>query len=122
MEKPHCGHSCTGRASASRLSTGAGWSASMSVSIVTTPDTVKPGPRPRIGVHLSLGLDPASSLARARNNGAECVQIFASSPGAWKPPVLDPPKVESFLHGRARTGISPAYIHAIYLINLASAD
>jgi deoxyribonuclease-4 len=49
-------------------------------------------------------------------------QIFASSPGAWKAPVLGELKVAEVTRGLARNGIEPLVIHAIYLINLASED
>lgn len=77
---------------------------------------------PRIGVHLSLGPRPRLSLESAAAQGAACVQIFASSPGAWKPPVLRELKVAEVVRGRQALGLEPLVIHAIYLINLASAD
>jgi deoxyribonuclease IV len=79
-------------------------------------------PELNVGVHLSLGSRPRDSLAEIRAHGATCAQIFASSPGAWKPPALDPARIEGFVLGCAELGIEPTFIHAVYLINLASAD
>jgi len=110
-----------GRVSARAAEYSRGWI--IEVSIVTVAPTVKRHPEEmRLGVHLSLGNAPEKALAEARLHGATSVQIFASSPGAWKPPVLRELKVDSFLRGRHEHGISPAFIHAIYLINLASED
>lgn len=48
------------------------------------------------------------------------MQIFASSPGAWKPPVVDRPYAAAFKEACNDAPVSPLYIHAIYLINLGS--
>jgi len=50
------------------------------------------------------------------------MQIFASSPGAWRPPLLDSARLSAFLEARKQHGVDPVFIHAIYLINLASDD
>jgi deoxyribonuclease-4 len=62
------------------------------------------------------------SLEDAWNHGARCIQIFASSPGAWKPPRIDELRAASLLNARTDVGIQPLFLHAIYLINLASPD
>ena len=77
---------------------------------------------PRIGCHLSLGVKPSVSLAEAAAHGVECVQIFASSPAAWKPPIVDEERDGVTTRARESLGIDPLFIHAIYLINLASED
>jgi deoxyribonuclease-4 len=79
-------------------------------------------PLPKVGVHLSLGAAPIESLAEAHEEGAACIQIFASSPGAWKPPALSERKIQDLQHARSNLAIDPIVIHAIYLINLASSD
>lgn len=79
-------------------------------------------PTPRIGCHLSLGAKPEISLAVAASHGVECVQVFASSPAAWKPPVQDAGRDAEILRARLAHEIHPLFIHAIYLINLASED
>jgi deoxyribonuclease-4 len=75
-----------------------------------------------LGVHLSLGPRPRRSLDAAAAEGVRCMQMFASSPGAWRPPVLRELKVSEVAEGRRELGIDPLVIHAIYLINLASED
>ncbi len=78
--------------------------------------------RPRIGCHLSLGSKPQIAYSEAAKYGVECVQIFASSPGAWKAPLPHGPRQEAATDARRALGIAPLFIHAIYLINLASED
>jgi deoxyribonuclease IV len=75
-----------------------------------------------IGVHLSLGRNPAASLRDASAAGASSAQIFASSPGAWRHPApLD--EAAALVREACRDHcIAPLLLHAIYLINLASDD
>lgn len=73
-----------------------------------------------VGGHLSLGRTPRSTVEWAGENGFNSMQIFASSPAAWKPPVIDERRAADFVLARAQYGINPLVIHAIYLINLAS--
>lgn len=75
-----------------------------------------------VGGHLSLNGKPRSTVQWAAENGFGCMQIFASSPGAWKPPVIDAETASDFLLARRECDVDPLFIHSIYLINLASAD
>ncbi len=72
----------------------------------------------RLGAHVSTagGLDKA--IDRAQDIGAETIQIFASSPRAWafKPPSEE--TVIAFREKSEKAGISPTFLHAIYLVNL----
>jgi deoxyribonuclease-4 len=65
---------------------------------------------PVIGAHVGAD-DP---LGAAAATGAECIQIFLSNPQSWKPPV---PRDDA---ERLRSAGIPIYVHAPYLINLAS--
>jgi deoxyribonuclease-4 len=76
----------------------------------------------KIGVHLSLGEHPGLSLLAAHGQGARCLQVFCSSPAAWKPPVLSDRKMAELAEARLELNMDPLVIHAIYLINLASSD
>lgn len=75
-----------------------------------------------VGGHLSLGRNPKATVEWAAHNGFESMQIFASSPGAWKLPVVNETRAADFVQARQEFGIEPLFIHAIYLINLASAN
>jgi deoxyribonuclease IV len=65
-----------------------------------------------IGAHVPTR-DP---LASAREEHADCVQFFLGNPQSWKPPVArdDAPVLRA-------SGI-PRYVHAPYLVNVASPD
>lgn len=64
----------------------------------------------RVGVHVPSD-DP---LAAAEDRGAEAVQIFLTPPQSWKkPPVRDD-------EDALRSSPIPVYVHAPYLINVAS--
>lgn len=75
-----------------------------------------------VGAHISLGTNPRQAVQRAAADGLRTMQIFASSPGAWKPPAKDPALMADFARARSHYGIESLFIHAIYLINLASTD
>jgi deoxyribonuclease IV len=73
-----------------------------------------------VGAHVSLGRDPSVTVDEVRRTGLDSLQIFASSPGAWKPPIVDPDRAARFREARRARMIEPLFIHSIYLINLAS--
>lgn len=59
-------------------------------------------------------------MQRAVDCGANCFQIFSSSPRQWKPSVVSAADAEKMRTLRAQHNISPLTIHASYLINLCS--
>ncbi|HEU0191167.1 MAG TPA: deoxyribonuclease IV [Mycobacterium sp.] len=63
-----------------------------------------------IGSHVR----PADPLAAAEADGADVVQIFLGNPQNWKPPK---PRDDA---ARLRAAALPIYVHAPYLINVAS--
>lgn len=79
-------------------------------------------PELNVGGHLSLGRNPVDVVRSAHDSGFASMQIFASSPGAWKPPATTEAEAADFIAARQRFGVDPLIIHAIYLINLASPD
>jgi deoxyribonuclease-4 len=78
------------------------------------------GSLPSIGCHISLGRKPRLSIQEASDAGASCLQVFASSPAVWKPPVERPEFELEVTTALADFRVQPLVIHAIYLINLAS--
>ena len=64
----------------------------------------------RIGGHVAPG-DP---IGAAEAEGADCVQIFLGNPQSWKPPK---PRDDAHV---LRASPVPIYVHAPYLVNVAS--
>lgn len=78
--------------------------------------------RPKIGAHVSVAGGLKNGILKARAIGAECVQIFGASPQAWAAPGHAPDAIREFQKLREEAGIGPVYLHAAYLVNLASPD
>ena len=70
------------------------------------------------GAHCGGGIK--SSLDRAVEIGADALQLFVQSPRAWRFPDHDPAALAAFRARQAETGIEAAFVHALYLVNLAS--
>lgn len=75
-----------------------------------------------IGAHVSTAGGLVKAVGRGVDIGAEAMQIFASSPRAWRftPPTDE--AVAAYREAAARAGLGPAVLHAIYLVALAAAD
>ena len=72
----------------------------------------------RLGAHVSAagGLDKA--IDRAQAIGAETIQIFASSPRGWAFKPIPEDRVIAFREKSEATGISPTFLHGIYLVSI----
>jgi deoxyribonuclease-4 len=78
----------------------------------------------RLGAHLSIEKGYIGALEKAKTIGANCLQIFSTSPRGWK---ADYPKfaklyLKEFQATQTKLDIAPVYFHASYLINLADAN
>jgi deoxyribonuclease IV len=71
-----------------------------------------------LGAHASGGIKGA--IDRAAEIGADCVQLFAQSPRAWRFPEHDPADLERFRERRLEAGIGAVAIHALYLCNIGA--
>jgi deoxyribonuclease IV len=65
-----------------------------------------------IGAHVKRE-DP---LATAESTGSSCIQLFLSDPQSWKKPTPHPDA------GALRSAPMPVYVHAPYIVNVASPD
>jgi deoxyribonuclease-4 len=74
-----------------------------------------------MGAHLSAAGGADKTLLRAHAVGAEVIQLFSSNPRQWPRSRREPAELSSFAE-RARGARIPLFVHAIYLINLASPD
>ena len=72
----------------------------------------------KLGAHVSTagGLDKA--IDRARDIGAETIQIFVSSPRGWAFKPVPEERVLAFREKAEAAGISPTFLHGIYLVNV----
>ncbi len=77
---------------------------------------------PKIGAHISVAGGLFTSTKRAKEMGAECIQIFAGSPRRYDVFFPKEEEVEKYKKEVLQQKISSVFIHASYLINLASED
>lgn len=75
---------------------------------------------PLIGGHVSVAGGLSNAFANAQNIGADCFQIFGSSPRQWKTRMPNKEEVKHFLEQRDKTKITTYVLHSSYLANLAS--
>lgn len=71
-----------------------------------------------LGAHCSGGIK--KGIDRAAEIGADCLQVFAQSPRAWRFPEHDQADLERFRERRAEVGLGAVAIHALYLVNLGA--
>src|SRR4051794_32061020 len=75
-----------------------------------------------IGAHVSTAGGLSTSIGRAQALGAECIQLFLSTPHRWQHPNHTDEEIAAFVRLRGEAGIGPNFAHAAYLLNLASND
>ena len=74
----------------------------------------------RLGAHVSSAGDASNAIGRAQEIGAEAIQIFASSPRAWKFRPIQEEQAAAFRESSAAAGGLPAFLHGSYLVNIAA--
>jgi deoxyribonuclease-4 len=77
---------------------------------------------PKIGAHVSAAVSLETSFTKAKNIGAECMQIFVSPPQQWLQTKHDEAEVERFVQAQKESEIGPNFIHGTYLINLGTSS
>lgn len=77
---------------------------------------------PNIGAHVSTAGGLWTAIENARAIGAGCFQIFGASPRQWAARLPSEKEVEKFKTALKESGLGPVYLHASYLINLASTN
>ena len=75
-----------------------------------------------IGAHVSAAGGANKAVARAEEIGAECFQIFASSPRMWSAKPIDDKVAEKYHAEMDRAGMGPTVLHGKYLVALGTAD
>ena len=74
----------------------------------------------KIGAHVRSGGGIFNAIDHALAIGAETIQVFSGSPQAWRRKNYTSAEVETYKSRVSETGIEPAFIHGLYLVNLAS--
>jgi deoxyribonuclease-4 len=75
-----------------------------------------------IGAHVSTAGGLPTCVPRAIDLQADCMQIFLSAPQRWLPPKHTVEQIAEFQRRVTEANIGPTFAHAIYLVNLATAD
>ena len=75
---------------------------------------------PAVGAHVSSAGRIDKAIANAVEVGAETLQIFGASPRQWRRKTHPERDLDAFRERRSEEKLGPAFIHAIYLINLAA--
>jgi deoxyribonuclease-4 len=74
----------------------------------------------RIGSHLRTKRAVDAVLETATSDGADAAQLFISSPRAWAGPIISEEEGETFRSRWKESGLGPVFVHAPYLVNIAS--
>ena len=75
-----------------------------------------------IGAHVSAAGGSNKAVARAEEIGAECFQIFASSPRMWSAKPIADSVAEKYHAEMKRSGMGPTVLHGKYLVALGTPD
>ncbi len=76
----------------------------------------------KIGAHISVAGGISKGVERGKEIGVDCIQIFAGSPRRYEVTFPNKKEIEKYRKNISESRISPVYIHASYLLNLASED
>ncbi len=76
----------------------------------------------KIGAHVSTAGGYYKAAERAATIGANCAQIFSSSPRVWNGAWEQKLDLAKYREEIEKYGIEPVFTHALYLVNLASAN
>jgi deoxyribonuclease-4 len=74
----------------------------------------------RIGIHLGTAGGASTAIDKAREIGANTLQIFSSSPRMWRGVKIDPAQAERMRVLRKAHNVGPLVIHTSYLVNVCS--
>ena len=75
---------------------------------------------PAVGAHVSAAGGLYKAVGRAQELEAEAIQIFGAAPQMWRRKQHSEEEIARFREAAADARLGPVFIHAVYLINLAS--
>ena len=76
----------------------------------------------RIGGHVSIAGGLLNAIENTKKIGGNCMQIFAGSPRLWLRKQFPENQVNDFKKELQTYNLGPVFIHALYLVNLASTN
>jgi deoxyribonuclease-4 len=76
----------------------------------------------KIGCHVSIAGGVEKSVHRAKKLGINTMQIFSKNSRTWQEKRYSKSEISNFQKALRKTDIHPVFIHASYLINLASPE
>ena len=74
----------------------------------------------KIGGHVSVAGGLPNAVENSLKVGGNCMQIFAGSPRSWARTPYNLEETNTFRKGVEKNDLDPVFIHALYLINLAT--
>lgn len=74
----------------------------------------------KVGGHVSIAGGITNAILNTKKIGGNCLQIFAGSPRLWSRQLFNSKDVNKFLEEIHADDLNPVFIHALYLVNLAS--
>jgi len=77
---------------------------------------------PYIGGHVSTAGGISNAIVNGGAIGAATIQIFGSSPQTWVTKFPSEEEIKKFKEAKRKSSIGSVYLHAAYLVNLASAS
>src|SRR3989338_9411998 len=75
---------------------------------------------PIIGAHVSAAGGLKNAVSRAQSIGAQCLQIFGASPRTFFAKMPERKDIAEFKAALKEAKLGPVFLHAAYLVNLAS--
>jgi deoxyribonuclease-4 len=75
-----------------------------------------------IGAHVSTGGGLPRAIERAEERLCDAIQIFNQSPRMWRPTAYGQDDFDAFRERFSHSPVESVFIHAVYLINVASDD
>jgi deoxyribonuclease-4 len=77
---------------------------------------------PRLGAHVSTAGGLLNAVGNAEKLGAVTIQIFGASPRQWSARLPLEAEIREYREALLKSDIGSVYLHAAYLVNLASGD
>lgn len=73
-----------------------------------------------VGGHVSIAGGLENSIENTIKIGGNCLQVFAGSPRLWYRKLFSTEEIIKFQTEKEKNNLGPVFIHALYLVNLAS--